>query len=134
VRGRSASRRRTSAGGKKGDKGGVRDPRRRIRVCVCACVTNPGEDDLLRGAVFVLQRPSYGQALRGGAYPVPRMHDHAFCAGVSEPQPSGSWRGFVVVCGIAKGLDSGVGGASIVRYRREGSRMYRKSVGRSGGP
>src|SRR5712691_1916489 len=64
------------------------DRREARRGCfILEMETNSRKDDLFRGAVLVLHRPGYCQALRRGAYPVPWIHEHAFYAGVCAPRP-----------------------------------------------
>ena len=100
--------------------------------------TNSRKDDLLRGAVLVLHRPGYCQALRGGAYPVPRIHEHAFYAGVCMPRPLLSSRiDRAVGRGAAVetfGCRGSIGRASILCCCEECACMRRKSVSRSRGP
>ena len=83
--------------------------------------TNSGKEDLLRGAVLVLQRASYRQALCGGAYPIPRVHEQAFCAELCVPCVPLLHRCLRVVGGGAAGSlgggDIDIGGACVVRCR-----------------
>jgi len=81
--------------------------------------TNSRKDDFLRGAVLALQRASYLQALCRGAYPVPRVHEQAFCAGLREPRALLSHRCLRVVRSGAAGSlgGGGIGGACVMRCR-----------------
>lgn len=100
--------------------------------------TNSRKDDLFRGAVLVLHPPGYCQALRGGAYPVPWIHEHAFYAGVCAPRLA-----LLLPLCRAVGRDVAVGtfccGGSIGRARNlcccgECASVKRKSGSYSCGP
>ena len=93
--------------------------------------TYSGKDNLFCAPIFVLYRPSYRQAFRGGTYPVPRIHDHTFCDGVGGP----GCRSLLGWGGVIAGLFCvSVGRAKTVCYRGECTRMEGKYVGCFGGP